>query len=71
MKLLMSFGVHYKSGQFLIVISIHLRAFSEGQGTELESFCGVANFQVFFWVWPIFLILFFFGVCVGGGGGKQ
>ena len=56
MKLNISFGVHYKSGQFLVVISIHFRAFSEGQGTELESFWGVADFQIFVLVCPIFLI---------------
>ena len=62
MKLLISFGVHYKSGQFLVVISIHFKAFPGGQGTDLESFWGLLTFNCFILVCPIFLIFL---------GGKQ
>ena len=37
----------YKSGLFLGVISLHYRAFSYGQGTELEYFWGLLIFKHF------------------------
>ena len=40
-------GVHHKSGLFWGVISLHFRAFSYGQGTELEYFGGLLTFKHF------------------------
>ena len=41
-------GGHHKIGLYLGVISMQLRVFSKGRGTELGVFFGVAKFQIFF-----------------------
>ena len=50
------FGVqNFRFQYFLVfsVISMHLRVFSEGQGTEWGYFWGLLKFQVFFRVFEI------------------
>ena len=41
-------GGDHKIGLYLGVISMQLRVFSKGRGTELGVFFGVAKFQIFF-----------------------
>ena len=41
-------GGHHKIGLYLGVISMQLRVFSKGRGTELGYFLGLQNFKYFF-----------------------
>ena len=42
-------GGHLKIGLNLEVISMHVRVFSEGQGTEWMIFFGLLKLQIFTW----------------------
>ena len=49
MKILWIFlGGHHKIGLYLVVISMHFRVFSLGQGTESGIFFGLPKFLFFF-----------------------
>ena len=43
------FGGHHKIEQYLNVISMHFRVFSEGQGTEWRILFGLLKRQIFIW----------------------
>ena len=51
-----------------MVIAMYFRVFSQGQGTELRIFLGVAKISNNFGGCLQFLIFFFLG---GGGGGER
>ena len=54
MKILWIFlGGHYKIELYLVVISMHLRVFSLGQGTESKYFWGSQNFKYYLGVLEI------------------
>ena len=49
MKILWIFlGGHHEIGLYLVVISMHFRVFSLGQGTEWGCFLRLLKFQIFF-----------------------
>ena len=59
MKILWIFlGGHHEIGLYLVVISMHFRVFSLGQGTEWGMFFGVAKISNIFWGCLKFLIFF-------------
>ena len=43
------FWGHHKIEQYLNVISMHFRVFSEGQGTEWRILFGLLKRQIFIW----------------------
>ena len=53
-------------GLYLEIISMHLRVFSEGQGTEWRIFLGCLNFKYLLEVLEMHVCLFLLG-----GGGEQ
>ena len=53
---------HHKIGLYLVVISMHFRVFSQGQGTETEKFIGLPTFQVIFFGGGCLKFLVFLGV---------
>ena len=63
------FWGHHKTGLFLVVISIHYRAFSSGQGTELEYILGCCKISNIFGGMPDIPDIIFFLEGGGGGGG--
>ena len=57
-------GDHHKTGQFWVVIFIHLRVCVFRSRYKMGIFLGIANISNIFWVCLIFLIFW------RGGGGK-
>ena len=43
------FGGHHKIGQYLVIISMHFRVSSEGQGTESGIMLWAAKISNIFW----------------------
>ena len=60
---------HHKIGLYLVVIPMHFRVFSLGQGTESGNFFGLPKFQILLGCLKFLIFFFFFFFFFGGGGG--